>query len=350
MANNKFYGYSPKNDKPTKKQGQAYSGLEKSSRAGQMTKDGTYANLGNRLDRVNPYEFRKGMDYELTQLGISRLAESTPDEREKATESVLKNLEEKHPAYYSALLQFETGMNQGSNIKEKTFNQFLKTYSLGHGDGMMSVEKEFKDDKMIELKEAIRTQIKEVLLEGKKDKEKDDDDLDKEAGKGAKKGSKKLSKFDKEREAIEKHLEDLKEKKDKELERYKKSKKDKKAVDAYKKSIDLSDGDKKKLEKTAEKFDVPSKEYVAKDIPGTIKDLEKRLKAIDKDEEKAVAKLREEKNDIALTDMTREEQIRLLNIIKERGISLREGKDSIKIYYEIAKLSFLEGLAKGLKL
>ena len=283
MANNKFYGYSPKNDKPTKKQGQAYSGLEKSSRAGQMTKDGTYANLGNRLDRVNPYEFRKGMDYELTQLGIS-------------------------------------------------------------------VEKEFKDDKMIELKEAIRTQIKEVLLEGKKDKEKDDDDLDKEAGKGAKKGSKKLSKFDKEREAIEKHLEDLKEKKDKELERYKKSKKDKKAVDAYKKSIDLSDGDKKKLEKTAEKFDVPSKEYVAKDIPGTIKDLEKRLKAIDKDEEKAVAKLREEKNDIALTDMTREEQIRLLNIIKERGISLREGKDSIKIYYEIAKLSFLEGLAKGLKL
>ena len=48
--------------------------------------------------------------------------------------------------------------------------------------------------------------------------------------------------------------------------------------------------------------------------------------------------------------MTREEQIRLLNIIKERGISLREGSDNIKIYYEIAKASFLEGLAKGLKL
>ena len=257
-------------------------------------------------------------------------------------------------------------MNQGGSINETSFNKFLESFSKGHGDGMMSVDKESKDDKMIEpkykkedytvpfkttqLREAIRTQIKEALFENKKDKEKDDDDIDKEAGKGAKKSSKKLSKFDKEREAVEKHLEDLKDKKDKELEKYKKSKKDKKAVDAYKKSIELSDTDKKKLEKTADKFDVPSKEYIAKDIPGTIKDLEKRLKAIDKEEEKAVAKLREEKNEIAATDMTREEQIRLLNIIKENGISLREGSDNIKVYYEIAKASFLEGLAKGLKL
>ena len=349
MANDKFYGYSPKNEKPSKTQGQIYSGAEKSTRKGQVT-HGTYANIGNRLDRVNPYEFRKGMDYELTQLGVSRLAESTPDEREKATESVLKNLESKHPAYYSALIQFEAGMNQGGKINETTFNKFLETYSRGHGDGMISVEKESKDDKMVELKESIKAQIRKELLEGKKDEEKDDDDIDKEAGKGAKKGSKKLSKFDKEREAIEKHLEDLKEKKDKELEKYKKSKKDKKAVDAYKKAIKLSDSDKKKLEKTADKFDVPNKEYLAKYIPGTIKDLEKRLKAIDKEEEKAVAKLREEKNEIAATDLTREEQIRLLNIIKEKGISLREGSESIKVYYEIAKLSFLEGLAKGLKL
>ena len=89
MANNKLYGYSPKDEKPSKKQGQAYAGLEKG---------GTYENLGNSLDRVNPYEFRKGMDYELTQLGVSRLQESTPEEREKATETVLKNLEE-HQAY-----------------------------------------------------------------------------------------------------------------------------------------------------------------------------------------------------------------------------------------------------------
>ena len=29
MANDKFYGYSPKNDKPSDKQGKAYAGLEK---------------------------------------------------------------------------------------------------------------------------------------------------------------------------------------------------------------------------------------------------------------------------------------------------------------------------------
>ena len=69
------------------------------------------------LDRVNPSEFRKGMDIELTSLGVSRLAESTPEEREKATETVLKNLEE-HQAYYSALIQYKTGMNQGGPINE----------------------------------------------------------------------------------------------------------------------------------------------------------------------------------------------------------------------------------------
>ena len=54
MANNKFYGYTPKTSNE---------------------KD------GNRLDNYNPYEFRKGMDYELTSMGCMRLAESTPEER-----------------------------------------------------------------------------------------------------------------------------------------------------------------------------------------------------------------------------------------------------------------------------
>ena len=151
MANDNYYGYAPKREKPSKTQGQAYSGAEKSTRKGQVT-HGTYENIGNRLDRVNPYEFRKGMDYEFTAMGVNRLQESTPEEREKATEAVLKNLESKHPAYYSALLQFETGMNQGSPIKETTFNAFLKTYSLGHGDGMMAVDKTTKEDKMTEPK------------------------------------------------------------------------------------------------------------------------------------------------------------------------------------------------------
>ena len=48
--------------------------------------------------------------------------------------------------------------------------------------------------------------------------------------------------------------------------------------------------------------------------------------------------------------MTREEHIKLLEIIKSKGVSLREGTDMIKPYYEIAKSAYLEGLANGLKI
>ena len=343
MANNKFYGYAPKKDEKTQ-------GWENSTK------------VGNRLDRVNPYEFRKGMDYELTQLGVSRLAESTPDEREKATESVLKNLET-HDGYYTSLITYETKFRniQGS---KPSFTSWLKEQddvkmqevkpgdkdSKHKGDKMTEPKEKTKEENIkAHLKEAIKAKIKQKLSEAKKDED-EDEDTDKKAAKGAKKSDKKLSKFDQEREALDELIEYLKEKKDKELDKYKRSKKDRKAIDAYKKAIELSDKDKKKLEKTAEKYEVASKDYVDKDIPSTIKALEKRLKAVDKDEEEAVAKLREEKKEIATTDMTREEQIRLLNIIKENGISLREGSDSIRTYYEIAKASFLEGITKGAKL
>jgi len=48
--------------------------------------------------------------------------------------------------------------------------------------------------------------------------------------------------------------------------------------------------------------------------------------------------------------MTRANHLRLLEIIRSHGISLREGKHAIKVYYEIAKQAYLEGLSKGLKL
>ena len=103
MANDKFYGYSPKKEESP-----------------------------SRLDKVNPYEFKKGMYFELGEMGVSRLAESTPEEREKATEAVLKSLEE-HAAYYSALEQFNTGMNQGSKIEEKSFKKYLESYTSERG-------------------------------------------------------------------------------------------------------------------------------------------------------------------------------------------------------------------------
>ena len=75
MANNKYYGYKPKKE-------ETQVGWEKNS-MGQ----------GTLLDRVNPYEFKKGMYCELDKMGTS-LRESDEDQREKATETVLKNLKD----------------------------------------------------------------------------------------------------------------------------------------------------------------------------------------------------------------------------------------------------------------
>ena len=95
MANNKLHGYTPKtvNEKD-----------------------------GNRLDKFNPYEFRRGMDYELVSMGCARLAESTIDEREKATETVLKNLEE-HGGYYTSLTTYE--VTYRNTDKKPSFKKWL---------------------------------------------------------------------------------------------------------------------------------------------------------------------------------------------------------------------------------
>ena len=314
MANNKYAGYSPKSMKPSNKQGQAYAGLEKGE---------TYENLGNRLDRVNPYEFRKGMDYELTQLGCSRLMESTPEEREKATESVLKNLEE-HQAYYSALIQFERGMNQGGKINEASFKKYLESYTSERGDGMVEVDKEIKNDKMEEpkynkslytLKEAIKKEVQNILVEAK-----EDDKEEKKATKGAKKTSKGMKALDKE----EDNLRDKK----------------KKLQDKVKPLI--QDFNNKKIDK---------EKYLKKvgDIPQQIKDINKRLGDIEKEKDNIVLKEKEDRRTVAETAMDREVHMELLNIIKEAGVSLKEGSDGVKTYYEIAKIAYMEGLTAGLR-
>jgi uncharacterized protein YoxC len=318
MANDKFYGYSPKNVKPSDKKGQAYAGLEKG---------GTYENLGNRLDRVNPYEFRKGMDYELTQLGVSRLAESTPEEREKATESVLTNLEE-FGGYYSALIHYET---QFRNKEDKpTFKTFLKEF---YEETKMKEVTDKKDNQMEEpkydkkeyttefkgateqLKEAIKKEIQNVLTEVK-----DEDKEEKKATKGAKKTSKGMKALDKE----EDNLRDKK----------------KKLQDKVKPLI--QDFNNKKIDK---------EKYLKKvgDIPQQIKDINKRLSDIEKEKDDIVLKEKEDRRTVAETAMDREVHMELLNIIKEQGISLREGSDSIRPYYEIAKIAYMEGLTAGLK-
>ena len=100
MANNKLHGYTPKIEK--------------------------FEN-GNRLDQVNPYEFRTGMDYELVELGCSRLAESTPEERMNSTEKVLKNLTE-HPGYYSGIIHYNTQFRNES--KKPSFKRLNSEPSI----------------------------------------------------------------------------------------------------------------------------------------------------------------------------------------------------------------------------
>ena len=303
MANNKYAGYTPT---PSKEKFE----------------------MGNRLDRVNPYEFRKGMDYELTKMGCSRLAESTADEREKSTEAVIKNLEE-HSAYYSALIQFEAGMNQAGKINESSFKKYLESYTSERSDGMKEVKNAFKkgkmedadhkDDKMTELKEAITQEIKSILSEAKKDKEESDDDKDKEASKGAKGMAKKIKSLDKEVEKLEKEKDKNKEKLKPSLDKFKDGKM---SSDEYR-------------EKT-------------KSLVDRNKEIVKRVKEIEKEKDAISLNEKLGRREVAKTMMEKDTHMAILEIIKEYGISLREGSEGIKAYYEIAKTAYQEGFMAGL--
>jgi hypothetical protein len=301
MANDKYYGYSPKKEEvPTK------------------------------LDRVNPYEFRKGMDYELVSIGCSRLAESTPEERETATEKVLKNLNE-HGGYYSALVQFETGMNHAGQINETSFKKYLETYTSERGDGMTEVTKEIKGDKMeepkynksdytIALKEAIKKEVKKLIKE----------DDDKEPTKGqVKKAGMSLSKTKDTLVKLQDQIQSLKDKR-------------KGMFKSYKEKIKDLDPDKSKAE---------FKKYADKQGPITkdIKDKEAEIKKLEGNLEEARGEEREMRREAAKTMMGKDIHLEILNIIKESGISLREGAEGVRLYYEIAKLAYMEGLTAGMK-
>ena len=294
MANDKYAGYSPKKEEfPTK------------------------------LDRVNPYEFRKGMDLELTSIGVSRLAESTPEEREKATETVLKNLDE-HGGYYSALVHYETEYRNTDS--KPSFKTFLKEFY--EDTAMKEVKKDMKDkDNQMEkpkydksvytLKEAIKIEIKNILSEAK-----DEDDIaDKEAKAGAKKGNK--AKIAKQIDKLAKERKDKEEKRQELFDAYKKTKKDKKATENYKKKV------------------MPLQDRI-KNIDKEVKDFENELADLQKEE-------KDMRREAASMMMDKKVHLEILNIVKEAGVSLREGSEGVKMYYEIAKMAYMEGLTSGLR-
>ena len=329
------------------------------------------------------------MDFELVALGCSRLAESTPEEREKATETVLKNLEG-NGGYYTSLITYETEyrnrpnkpsfstwLNDQDDIKMKEVQnafKFGKMKDANHKNDKMTEPKYKKDDytvpfKTQQLKEAIKAKIKSKLHEAKKDEE-DQDDVDddvvaKKASKGAKKAEKGMARFEQEEKAIDELLfgkdkgeEEASEEnpmkgsllflKDKFLDIYKQNK----DVEAYKKAIELPETIIKKLEKHVEAFEklgnqIKLDNIKGKDLPDTIKKLEARRTAVNKEREEAQSEVGRQRNEIASTDMSRLNHLRLLEICREHGVNLREGTDYIRPYYEIAKQAFLEGIVKG---
>lgn len=197
MANDKFYGYRPKTEKGS-------LGVP----------------FGNdpRLENVNPYEFKKGMDWELAKMGCPRLREATEDERTKATTTILKNLKESN-AYYSYQMAYETEYknHQGRKPSFKTYLKEIESHK------MQEVNKEFKNDKMekVKLKEALKREIKSVLSEGKylglqtikplsEKKDEDEGPSDDETSKSASKGAKAKEKKEKD---LQKQIEKLKDEK-----------------------------------------------------------------------------------------------------------------------------------------
>jgi len=143
MANDHFYGYK-RDPKKVK------------------TLTGARGSVDLDFESINPYEFKKGMDYELSKAGVPSLREASEEAREKATENVIKNLKDTHGAYYSYLEHYETTTR---NMEKKpSFNTFLKEIE---GYSMKEIKDNFDNDKMkeIKLKESIRAEVKELIRE-----------------------------------------------------------------------------------------------------------------------------------------------------------------------------------------
>ena len=335
MANDKYYGYSPKPKKGS-------VGVP-------------YGN-DNRLDRVNPYEFRKGMDYELATIGISRLNESTPEQRQQSTDKVLKNLGT-HPSYYSCKIQYETEYRNFQGRKP-SFNKYLK--EMMEETRMKPVDKEYKNDKMVALKEAIKAEVRSIISEKMDPVGKEDDDINNDG---------KVDKTDdylaNRRKAVSKAIgkKSVKEEEDDDDVTAKKAtkgaKKKVKGIKTIEKEIDKLKDEKKKLkDKIAPLIaDFKSKKidkdkYLKKvgDTPKKIKGINDDISKLEKDLDAAIVKERDDMREVASTAMDTDIKKRLLEIIEESGVALNEGAAGVKTYYDIARNSYMEGLTAGLNI
>jgi len=335
MANDKFYGYSPKTKKGS---------------------IGVHYGNDNRLDRVNPYEFKKGMDYELSTMGISRLNESSPDQRQVSTEKVLKNLGT-YPAYYSCKIQYETEYRNFQGRKP-SFNKYMKEK---YENKMKPVDQTYKNDKMVALKEAIKNEIRSILSEKMDPVGKEDGDINNDGKK-----DKTDDYLKNKRDAISKVVgkksvkeddDDTPDDDDVAKKATKSAKKKAKGVKGIEKEIIAKKDEKKalkaKIDPLIAKFKDKSLDkdsYMKKvgDTPKRIKALNDEIAKLEKSLDAALVKETDDMREVASTAMGRDVNRRLLEIIKESGANLHEGAAGVKMHYDIARKAYMEGLTAGL--
>ena len=147
--------------------------------------------------------------------------------------------------------------------------------------------------------------------------------------------------------------------KDEMLDKYKELKADetdpKKTLEEYNKLLaEKNEEFKEAIEKFVEEFSgngISMADMYGDKLSDTIKSLQERLKlGLNKARAGVEVEARGMRREVAESQMTREEALRLLEIVKENGISLREGTENVRIYYEIAKAAYLEGVANALNL
>ena len=85
-----------------------------------------------------------------------------------------------------------------------------------------------------------------------------------------------------------------------------------------------------------------------KELVDRNKEIVARVKEIEKEKEEITLAERMGRREVAKTMMEKDTHMEILNIIKEAGISLREGAGGVKSYYEIAKTAYQEGFMAGL--
>ena len=116
--------------------------------------------MPNKKAKARKQERRKKNDY-LNKHGRTAKQIARKKRREKATETIIKNLQ-KTPAYYSFMEHYETVTR---NMKRKpTFNSFLKELE---GHSMKEISEKFTEDKMkeIKLRESIRAEVRNKINE-----------------------------------------------------------------------------------------------------------------------------------------------------------------------------------------